>query len=178
MTATLRRESARWVEPAGRIGIATQGLLYAIVGLLALQVADGRTTNRADQHGVIDTVAAQRFGHALLVVLTIGLALHCVWRLLLAYRGDPGDDDAKEWVKRAAHLGRALIYAGFTVAAARVLIETERLRGDEHRTAASTALEWPGGQLLLTLVGVVMIGTGLWHASKLVTRSFVDHVDF
>lgn len=177
MTTTLRRESARWVEPVGRVGLATQGVLYAVVGLLALQIADGHTTDRADQHGVIDTLVAQTFGHVLLLVLTIGLALHCAWRLLLSYRGDPGEDDAKEWVKRAGHFGRALIYAGLTIAAARVLIEAKRHAGDEHRVAASKALEWPGGQLLLTVVGVVMIGTGLWHASKLVTRSFVDHVD-
>ncbi|MEY2423538.1 MAG: hypothetical protein QOI95_3605 [Acidimicrobiaceae bacterium] len=177
MTSTLRRESARWVEPVGRIGLATQGLLYAVVGVLALQVAAGHTDDRADQRGAIDAVANQSFGHVLLLVLTIGLALHCAWRLLLAYRGDPGDDDAKEWIKRIGHFGRALIYAGLTVVAAKVLLESDAGGGGEQQQAASTALDWPGGQLLLIVVGVAVIGTGLWHASKVFTQSFVDDLD-
>jgi hypothetical protein len=152
-------------------------VLYAVVGLLALQVASGHTDDRADQRGAIETVASQPFGRGLLLVLTIGLAFHCAWRLLLAYRGDPGDDDAKEWIKRAGHLGRALIYGWFTVTAARVLVESDGGSGGEHQKAASKALDWPGGELVLITVGVVVIGTGLWHASKLFTQSFADDLD-
>jgi hypothetical protein len=177
MPSTLRRESARWVEPVGRIGLATQGVLYAVVGLLALQVASGHRSDRADQRGVIDTVASQPFGRALLLALTIGLAFHCTWRLLLAYRGEPGEDDAKEWIKRAGHVGRAVIYAGFTITASRVLIEFDEGGGGEQRQAASKALDLPGGNLLLIVVGVIVIGTGLWHASKVFTRSFADDLD-
>jgi hypothetical protein len=177
MTSTLRRESARWVEPVGRVGLATQGVLYVLVGLLALQVASGHTDDRADQRGAIEAVASQPFGRALLLALTIGLAFHCAWRFLLAYRGDPGGDDAKEWIKRVGHLGRALMYAGFTVTAARVLIESDDGGGGEQQRAASKALDWPGGRLVLITVGVVVIGTGLWHASKLFTQSFADDLD-
>jgi hypothetical protein len=177
MTSTLRRESARWVEPIGRIGLATQGVLYAVMALLALQVASGHSDDRADQRGAIEAVSSQSFGRLLLFALTIGLAFHCVWRLLLAYRGGPGDDDAKEWIKRAGHLGRALLYAGFTITAARVLFDADRGTGGEQRKAASKALDWPAGELVLILVGVAVVGAGLWHASKLVTRSFADDLD-
>ena len=177
MTTTLRRESARWVEPVGRIGLAVQGVLYGIVGILALQVASGHTDDRADQHGAIETVSSQPFGRALLLALTVGLALHCAWRLLLAYRGEPGDDDAKAWIKRAGHFGRALIYAGFTVTAARVLTEADEGGGSEQQEAASKVLDLPGGKLVLVTVGVIVIGTGLWHASKLITQSFADDLE-
>ncbi|MEY2448790.1 MAG: hypothetical protein QOH79_2266 [Acidimicrobiaceae bacterium] len=174
MTSTMRRESARWVEPVGRIGLATQGVLYAVVALLALQVASGRVNDRADQRGAIEAVANQSFGRLLLFVLTIGLAFHCAWRLLLAYRGDPGEDDAKEWMKRAGHFGRALIYGGFTLTAAKVLLDADTGSGNERQKAASKALDFPGGGLLLIVVGIAVIGTGLWHASKLFTQSFTD----
>jgi hypothetical protein len=176
MSTTLRRETARWVEPVGRIGLATQGVLYAVMALLALQVASGNN-DRADQHGAIDAVAAQSFGRALLLALTIGLALHCGWRLLLAYRGDSGEGDAREWTKRAGHFGRALVYGGFTVAAARVLVNAGETGGGEQQKAASEALDWSGGELILILVGVLVIGQGLWHASKLFTQSFTDDLD-
>jgi hypothetical protein len=177
MTSTLRRETASWVEPVGRIGLATQGVLYAVVAMLALQVASGHSDDRADQRGAIEAVSSQSFGRVLLLVLTLGLALHCAWRLLLAIRGAPGDDDAKDWVKRAGHFGRALIYAGFTVTAVRVLLDADRGGGNEHQQAASKALDLPGGQLVLIVLGVAVVGTGLWHASKLFTRSFADDLD-
>jgi hypothetical protein len=175
VTSTLRRESAEWVEPIGRVGLVTQGILYAVVALLALQVASGQQ-DRADQKGAIEAVAGQSFGHLLLLVLTIGLALHCVWRLLLAYRGEPDDNDAKEWVKRVGHFGRALLYAGFTFSAAKVLIDAGG-GGSEQQEAASKTLDVPGGQLVLLVLGVAVIGGGLWHLSKLFTHSFADDLD-
>ena len=90
--AAVRRETDPWIEPVGRIGLAVQGALYIVVGVLALQVASGRQ-DQADQRGAIDAVANQPFGRLLLLFLTAGLALHCCWRLVLAARGGPGDDD-------------------------------------------------------------------------------------
>src|SRR3982750_4199261 len=98
MATTVRPKTARWVEPVGRVGLATQGVLYGVVGVLALQVASGHTTDRADQRGAIETVASQPFGRGLLLALTAGLAFHCAWRLLLASRGDPSEDEPKDWV--------------------------------------------------------------------------------
>ncbi len=38
-------------------------------------------------------------------------------------------------------------------------------------------LDVPGGALLVTVAGVAVIGTGLWHVSKVVTRTFLDDLD-
>lgn len=176
----VRADTAGWVEPVGRVGLVTQGVLYAIVGLLALQVAAGHADDRADQHGAIESVAGQPFGRALLFVLTAGLAFHCGWRFLLAARGEPGDDDAKAWVKRLGHAGRGVLYASFTVAAVKVLVDagsSATAAGGDQRAAAAQTLDWPGGQAILLLVGIAVISAGLWHASKSVTRSFADDLD-
>lgn len=173
---TIRRESEGWVEPIGRIGVASQGVLYAVVGILALQVASGHEGNRADQHGALYAVSSQPFGRALLLVLTVGLAAHCVWRFALFLRGDRGSEDAKDKVKRVGQLGRAFVYAGFTWAAAKVLFESDA-GGGASREGVSRALEWPAGPLLVGVVGVVVIATGLWHLSKLITRRYERDLD-
>jgi hypothetical protein len=49
--------------------------------------------------------------------------------------------------------------------------------GGDQRAAAAQTLDWPGGQVVLALVGLAVIGEGLWHASKLVTQSFTDDLD-
>lgn len=177
MTSTaVRRETAEWVEPIGRVGLATQGALYAIVGLLALQVASGHN-DRADQHGAMYAVGSQPFGRALLVVLIIGLALHCVWRLLLFVRGSPGADDAGDYAKRLGHLGRAAIYGTFTWGAFKVLVNSDNGSGGQQRQGLARVLDWPAGTTIVVIIGVIVIGTGLWHASKAFTRSFEDDLD-
>ena len=173
----VRRRTASWVEPVGRIGLVTQGVLYAVVGLLALQVASGRSDERADQHGAIQSVSDQPFGRALLVLLAAGLALHCVWRLVLAARGDGNGDDAKAAAKRVGQAGRAALYGGFTVAAIKVLMDAPAAGGGDTREATSHALDWPAGDLVLIAVGIAVIGTGLWHGSKVITQSFRDDLD-
>jgi len=174
-----RRETERWIEVVGRIGLATQGVLYVVFGLLAQQVASGRN-DRADQRGAIEAVADQRFGRFLLLILTIGLALHCCWRLVLAIRGTPGDDDAEMVVKRIADLGRGLLYGAFTLAAAKILVDAGGSTGgsgEEQRKAVGTVLDWPGGEIIVVVIGLAVIAAGLWHASKLFTRNFVDDLD-
>ena len=177
----IRRDSERWIEVVGRIGLATQGVLYGVVGLLALQVAAGRN-DQADQRGAIEAVADQRFGRFLLLILTIGLALHCCWRLVLAARGGPGEDDTKAVAKRIGELGRGLIYGSFTLVAAKILVDAGGSSGgggggQTQKEAVGTVLDWPGGEVIVITVGVAVIGTGLWHASKLFTRSFLDDLD-
>jgi len=179
--AAVRRETDPWIEPVGRIGLAVQGVLYLVVGVLALQVASG-SKDQADQRGAIEAVANQPFGRLLLLVLTVGLALHCCWRFVLAARGGPGDDDAGAVAKRVADLCRGLIYGSFTVIAAKILVDARDAGsggggGQEQRKAVGTVLDWPGGKMIVVLVGGAVIGAGLWHASRAVTRSFVDNLD-
>jgi hypothetical protein len=145
-----------------------------------LQVASGRN-DRADQRGAIQAVGDQPFGRVLLVVLTVGLALHTVWRLVLAARGGPGRDDPKDLVKRLAELGRGLLYGAFTLVAAKLLASAKDATGSgsgtEQRKAVATVLDWPGGGAIVTAIGIAVIGAGLWHVSNAVTRRFAEQLD-
>ncbi len=165
-------------ERLGRVALATQGVLYLVIGLIALSLALGDRSGEASQSGAIESVARQPFGQVLLVLLLIGLVAHAAWRLLLAIRGEPGpDDDGQSIVKRLANLGRAGIYVSFTLVAYRLLTTS---RGDEGNTQAeSTArvLEWPAGKWLVIGAGVGVVGVGLWNMSKIVTAKFLEDLD-
>ena len=104
-TATLRvggSDDDR-VETMGRVALATQGLLYVIMGVLALQVAVGDQSAEPSQRGALEAVVRQPFGKALLVVVLVGLVAHALWRIVLAVRGEPGsDDDAGSWPSGSA----------------------------------------------------------------------------
>ncbi len=172
------------VERLGRVAIATQGVVYGIVGLLAVQVAQGDDQSEAEasQRGAIESVARQPFGKGLLIVLAVGLAAHGAWRLSLAIRGERGDDeDGKSVALRVANAARTVLYAGLTLAAVRALTSGGSTGGSggsssEQRSTA-TVLEWPGGRWIVIAAGLGVIGAGLWNGKRAVTRSFADSLD-
>lgn len=175
---------------AGRVAIVTQGALYVILGLLAVQVASGDHGANASQRGAIDAIARQPLGRVLLVFVAVGLASYAAWRLLLAVRGEPGNgDDGKSVAMRAANLGRAVIYGSFTVAAVGLAIRAGGSTpgggasggssgGAKEKQSTAVVLSWPAGRWLVIAVGLGIIGAGLWNVKRAVTRSFLDMLDF
>src|SRR3712207_4685367 len=70
------------IEGLARAGFLVKGVLYVVVGVLALQVATrsgGRVTGTG---GALTTVLAQPFGRTLLLVIAIGLFGYAAWRVL------------------------------------------------------------------------------------------------
>lgn len=171
----------------GRVALVTQGALYFVIGLLTLQVAAGDFSAKPSQRGAIETIARQPFGRALLVVLLVGLVAHALWRLALAIRGEADSgagastndakDDAKETVKRLANVGRAAIYVGFALVAWRIIVHHSSGGDDTTRRSTARVLTWPGGSWLLMLVGLALLGAGLWNMSKVITAKFMEHLD-
>lgn len=174
---------------AGRLAIGTQGVLYVILGFLAVQLAAGHSGAEPSQSGAVEALARQPFGRILMIVATVGLASHAAWRLVLAVRGEPGndDEDGKSLAKRAANLGRAAIYVSFTIAAVTLAFGSGESdsgasggdAGASTKEQASTALvlSWPAGRWLVIAVGLGIIGAGLWNVKRAVTRSFLDKLD-
>jgi hypothetical protein len=156
---------------AARVGLASQGVLYIVVGLLALNIVFGDDA-QADQHGAISAVASQPFGKVLLFILTGGVAAHALWRASKAIRTDD------ERPKQAADAARALLYTVFTFACVRVLIDVHASDsgggGKNERKATGTVLDWPGGRWLVVIAGIVVVGAGIWQWRQPFTQRFLE----
>src|SRR5918997_1933298 len=86
-------------QALGRLGLVGKGVVYALVGFLALHVAVGDVGTDASQTGAVEYVAHQPFGRFLLVALTAALFAMAFWRLLEVFTGDPVEgDEAKDRV--------------------------------------------------------------------------------
>ena len=81
-----------WKETLGRVGLVGKGVLYTVIGLLAVQLALGDASSDQGTTGAIQWIAEQPFGRFLLVALTVALFALAGWRLLDAMVGDPVDD--------------------------------------------------------------------------------------
>ena len=73
------------LELLARAGFLVKGVVYVVVGVLAVQVAaqlGGRVTGT---RGAFTTVLAQPFGRTLLLVAAAGLLGYAAWRFLQAF---------------------------------------------------------------------------------------------
>src|ERR1700761_6489713 len=96
----------RWLA---RAGLVARGVLYVIIGWIAIQVAFGQSGQQADQTGALHLLGRSPAGQVALWLLAVGFAAMCVWRLTEAAFGAAEDDGAKATV-RLSSLGRAVIY--------------------------------------------------------------------
>src|SRR6478752_7188595 len=102
-----------WKETLGRVGLVGRGVLYAVIGLLALQLALGDSAN-ASQAGAIEWIGSVVVGKVLLVGLTAALFAMAAWRFLDALLGDPVE--GSEASDRARFVIIGAIYLSFAVA--------------------------------------------------------------
>lgn len=182
MTTTLttggRHLAHSWRDPLGRVGIATRGVLYLVLGFLAIQFARGdASSEEVNQAGAFAQVADQPLGRFLLVAMTLGLGAMTLWRLIQAFVGDPVEGD--EATDRAEYGLKAAIYAFLTVTAAKITIDNwsgtgggqtaQQSAGDRQpQEATSTLFDLPAGRWLVVGVGIVLIGVALSQAYQYV----------
>src|SRR5581483_11886161 len=134
-------------EWLARAGFVARGLIYGIIGILAIELAldaGGKTTN---QQGALEEIARQPFGKVLLTLVAIGLAGYALWRLIRALLGH-GPEDSDSAFDRLAALGSGIVYAGLCAIAVEILVGAGGNSGNTHKTTAGV-LGWPAGTWLV-----------------------------
>ena len=148
-------------------------MIYAIIGVLAIKLALGDGGKTTNQNGALQTIAQQPFGKALLILMAIGLAGYAIWRLVRAAigHGPEASDDTKDRARRPGERHRlraAVRHRG---------VDPDRLgsggSGSPDKTTGGV-LGWPGGQVLVVIAGVVVIGVGLEQGYKGIKRKFLE----
>jgi hypothetical protein len=96
---------------------------------------------------------------------------------MLAIASDVSDDEKlKGWGERGVNVVRSLIYAALTFGALKILIGSAGGQSETGKARDTTAaiLSWPAGTWLVGIVGLVIVGVGLWNAYQGITKSFED----
>jgi hypothetical protein len=167
------------------VGLVGRGVLYGVIGLLALQLAFGDSAN-ASQAGAIEWVGSQPFGKVLLVALTLSLFALAAWRFLDALLGDPVEgSEAKD---RARYIVSGVIYLSFAVASLTATIANWSDKGTQpssqpgtgqgQQKATAVVLDWPAGQWIVALAGLVLIGYAAWKVKRhVVDEKFMERLD-
>jgi hypothetical protein len=161
------------VEGLARAGLAAKGILYAVLGLLALAIARGDSAQDADQEGALCAVAAQPFGGVLVAAMALGLLGYALWRLAQALWPRFAKSDAL-W-RRAVNAVRGLLYTGLAGLAAIVVLGV-RTDPDSETQITATVLSWPWGVAVVVLVGLVIVGVGLYQGYQVVSGGLREQI--
>lgn len=160
------------LEWLARGGLVARGVVYAIIGVLALQVALDAGGRATDQRGALATIADGPLGVVLLVVMAIGLAGYSLWRLTRAALGH-GREQQDSGGERVAALASGIAYAILCVTAITILVGSGG-RGGGPKSTTGGVLGWSGGQWLVGIAGAVLIGVAGYQGYKGLARKFLD----
>jgi Domain of Unknown Function (DUF1206) len=157
-----------WIERLARFGYATKGIVYIIVGVLAVLTALGAGGQTTDARGTFREMYSQPFGLVLLSAVAIGLVGYAIWRVTQAITdAEDKGNDLKGILIRMGYAGSGLIHAGLAFSAARaVLGNMPGSSEQEHKSRTAQVMALPFGPLLVGLVGLGFIGFGLYQIYK------------
>jgi hypothetical protein len=176
-TATKEARAARDSEPIGwlaRFGFLGSGVVYAVLGLLALRVALGERA-RADRNGALAAIKVQPFGRVLLVVLAVSFAGYALWRLLDGAVGHRSDDEPKRTALRVGSFGRGVVYAVLAVSTARFVFSSPG--GDKTEPLTARVMSHTGGRTLVGAVGAAVVAGGLAMAYRGARQKFLERLN-
>ena len=134
-----------------RAGLVARGLVYLIIGVLALKLALGDGGKATNQQGALKTIADRPFGKTLLVLVAIGLAGYALWRLIRAAVGH-GAEQRDSGSDRVAALASGIAYGILCVTAVKILTDSSTGSGTP-KEATGGVLGWSGGTVLVAIAG-------------------------
>jgi hypothetical protein len=164
----VRSDSFEWLS---RAGFAARGIVYLIIGVLAIKLALGSSGTSANQQGALRAIAAQPLGEVLLILVAVGLGGYALWRLVRGVLGH-GPEGSDSGVDRLAAFASGVVYAGLCAVAVEILFGSDSGSGGAQKTTAGV-LGWPGGTWLVAIAGVVLIGVGLFMGYRGLTKDFL-----
>ncbi len=168
--------AAPWVERFARFGFASRGIVYMIMGWIALRAALG-SGEATGASGAIRSLVDEPLGRVLIGVLALGLVSYALWRAYAALANPEHDSTGK----RFHHAGIAVIHGALAVTAARLaLMQPAATDGSGNQEAAgwtARAMSLPVGRWLVVAAGAGFVGYGLYQLYRGVRADLDDMLD-
>lgn len=161
-------------EWLARAGLAARGVVYAVIGILALELAVGDAGRAPSQRGALEEIAAQPFGKILLILVATGLGGYALWRLVRAALGH-GPEQADSDSERIAGLASGIAYTILCFTAVKILSGSRSGAGSgSPEKTTGGILDWSMGPLLVGIAGVALVGVAAYQGHKGVSKDFLE----
>lgn len=166
------------------MGCVAIGIVYAVVGTLALIALSGRLIEVADEDRMVQLLMDVRGGPVLVWIVVIGMAGYVVWRVVEVVT-DPYEfgSHVKGLAIRAVIALGALAYGFLAFSAARIAVTHDGGASaapdgaeEEQQRLVAQVLEWPGGVWLVAVAGLLLAAVSIGQFVVLVRRGYTTEV--
>jgi hypothetical protein len=170
--------SSHWMTVLARFGYAAKGVVYLIIGWLAVQLVIGAGGKTTDQRGALQTIYEQPFGKFLLALVVIGLLGFAIWCFLQAWFDTEGNgSDIKGILGRLGYAITGVSYAILAFGAFQLVTRTGTGSATKSTTSSTqdvTAqlLQHSWGVAVVVILGLIVIGVACYMFAKAFTARF------
>jgi Domain of Unknown Function (DUF1206) len=160
---------------AARLGLVARGVIYLLIGWVALMLAAGRSNQEADQRGALQTLAQRPAGAAMLWSLVVGFAAYALWRVSEVIGGARGEGN--KIGPRIASGFRGVAYAFLAFTTVSVVRGSKSSQASTQQDATARIMQHPGGRWTVGLVDGVVLVIGVGLAVGGVRRTFAKKLN-
>jgi hypothetical protein len=166
-------EASPWVKWLARFGMFCSGILWILVGVLAVRVAVGAGGKTTDRTGALYEIGKQSWGTALLIAIAVGLAGYALWRFTAAALGRKieTNEEISVW-KRLWYLARGIFYAFLCYTTVAIIFGSHS--GSSEKEHVEKVFDLPAGRWLVGAIGLGVLAWGLGSAWRAISRNFKD----
>jgi hypothetical protein len=157
-----------------RAGLTARGVIYILVGWVAVLVALGHSSREADQQGALHLLAGKSYGLVSLWLLGIGFAGYALWRLTEAAFGATGERPGAG--PRLKSLARAVIYAGLSYLTFTVISGKDRSQSARQQDITATAMQHTAGRVLVGVIGLAIVACGIALVVEGARKKFMKYL--
>jgi hypothetical protein len=177
MATKLISRSRSWVDRLARMGYAAKGIVYMMIGIMAIRFAFGERKQPGDFSSVLLKLFSEPFGRILLASLTIGLIGYGLWCLIqAAIDTENKGTNVSGLVIRVFYAGVGVVYLSIAWEAIQLLTNTSNMkegdRPERQLTAELFALS-PSTRWIAILAGVGFLGFCIYE----IRRVYVEGIE-
>jgi len=165
------------LELTSRLGYAARGVVYLMIGVIAVLAAADLTPRPAGAGEVLELWAKWPLGLFLISAVAACLIAFSGWRVLQAvFDADNHGTSPKAWAVRAGQAVSGLVYGALAMSALELLDGLEDIgeadETDSARTAAAEILAWPHGDWVIIAAGLGLLAVGVGNLAQGALQDF------
>jgi hypothetical protein len=160
------------VQGFARFGYAAKGVVYMLIGALALSAALG-SGRAGDSREAMTALRDKPFGKVVLGIIGLGLLAYALWRMYSGIANPEGDSAGA----RFGYVGTGLINFGLGLEGLRVaLLNRGGSDGNEAPHWTAEAMSKPMGKWLVIGTGLAIAAYGIWQLIRAIKAKLDDQL--
>ncbi|MBS9720809.1 DUF1206 domain-containing protein [Tianweitania sp. BSSL-BM11] len=176
--ASAAHASRPWIKPMARVGYTARGMVYMVIGWLALLSGLGGGGGTTDSKGAVQTLMASGPGLVIAIILILGLLSYALWRFIQAAL-DPDDHglSAKGTAIRIGLAASGITYLGLTA----YTFSLWRGSASGGEGGAGAFSDWVtgiiGGTAAAFALAAILAGVAIAHFIKAWKRGYEKYME-